>query len=438
MMGASIGTSLAFVQCAGIRQSGRAALALAHCALQKAGMAPRASFFEPLRQDRRILPLLIMICFIMSGSGLVSPILAIYAQTFGVASTLVGTLVTMFGVGRLVANLPAGYLSQRIGRRPLLIAGPLIVAGASMGAALSNDFIGLVGWRFFQGLGSGIYITASMAALADISAPSSRAGNLALYQAALQLGATVGPAFGGLVAHVSGYAAPFWAYMVVGLVAALTAIFGFEDTLDKVEARKPLPTGVRRTGMMTPAFTFVCILTLAIFFTRVVTLFQLVPFIGAETFGLGVGAIGLALTLCAAANFFGLPMTAPLIERFGARIVIIGSTLVTAAATAMLALDTSAAWFWLSVVGLGIAMGVSYPALSTFVIGCLPRERYGPGMGMQRTFGDVGFVTGPVIAGALDDMAGSGHTIVIGMNVVLLCACTLLFALGSQGARAHP
>ncbi len=393
------------------------------------------AFLEPLRQERRLLPLLVMIAFIMSGSGIVSPILSIYAQTFGVAATLIGMLVTMFGVGRLVANFPAGALSQRIGRRPLLIAGPLVVAAASLGAALSTGFVWLVIWRFLQGVGSGVYITASMAAMADISPPARRARNMALYQMSLQIGATIGPALGGYVAHAFGYAAPFWLYMIVGLVAAITAIFGFDETLNLAEARKPLPSSVRRLGMMTRAFTAICILTLAIFFTRVVTLFQLIPLLGVETFHLDVGSIGLALTLCAAVNLVGLWMTGPLIERFGARQVVFGSTLVTAAATAMLWLDSSPIWFWLSATLIGIAMGVSYPALSSFVIACLPRERYGPGMGMQRSFGDVGFVFGPVVAGLLDDTTGSGHSAVIGMNVVLLLAAAILFLGGSRNVR---
>ncbi len=418
------------------RPDGDAALAEARGRLQKLCMASRPPFFEPLRQERRLLPLLVMICFIMSGSGIVSPILSIYAQTFGVAATLVGTLVTMFGVGRLVANFPAGILSQRVGRRPLLIVGPLIVAAASLGAALATGFVWLVVWRFFQGLGSGIYITASMAAMADISPPGRRAGNMALYQTALQIGATIGPGIGGYVAQWFGYAAPFWVYMCVGLVAAATAIFSFDDTLNVAEARKPLPSSVRRVGMMTEAFTVVCVLTLAIFFTRVVTLFQLIPLLGAETFGLDVGTIGLALTVCAFTNLFGLPVTTPLIEKFGARAVVIGTSLATAISMAMLWFDSSVIWFWSSVAIMGVAMGISYPAISSYVIGCLPRERYGPGMGMQRTFGDVGFVFGPVIAGALDDVAGPGHTAVIVLNVGFLVACTLLFAVGSRGKLA--
>jgi hypothetical protein len=55
-------------------------------------------------------------------------------------------------------------------------------------------------------------------------------------------------------------------------------------------------------------------------------------------------------------------------------------------------------------------------------------------MGMQRTFGDVGFVIGPIIAGALYDLAGPGHGAVIAMNVALLVAGTALFVAGSGGA----
>ena len=58
------------------------------------------NYFEPLRREKRLAPLLLMIALIMMGNGVVSPILSLYAQTFGVASTLVGTLITLFGVGR--------------------------------------------------------------------------------------------------------------------------------------------------------------------------------------------------------------------------------------------------------------------------------------------------------------------------------------------------
>ncbi len=82
------------------------------------------SLRESLARDRQAWPLLAMICVTMIGSGMMVPVLSLYAATFGVTSTLVGMLMTVFGVGRLMSNYPGGWLSQRLGRRPLLIAAP--------------------------------------------------------------------------------------------------------------------------------------------------------------------------------------------------------------------------------------------------------------------------------------------------------------------------
>jgi multidrug resistance protein len=395
----------------------------------------RGDFFEPLKRERRLAPLLIMIALIMMGNGVVSPILSIYAQTFGVASTLVGTLITIYGIGRLMANLPAGILSQRIGRRPMLFVGPLIVAGSSAAAAMTGDFGWLLFWRLIQGVGSGIYMTASLAAIADISPPAHRVGNMALYQAALQGGAMIGPAFGGYVAAWFGYAAPFWALAVVGLLASLTAVSSFEDTLSKAEAGKPLPSSVSKRGMMTVPFTAVCVLTCVIFFSRVVSLYQLVPQIAAERLHLDVGVIGAALTFCGLVNFVILPVSPWTIEKFGARGVVGGSTFLTVAGLLLLYVADTQTVFWLAILVFGIGGGIAYPAISAFTVGCLPRERYGAGMGMQRTFGDAGFVFGPVIAGALDDLTGS-HDADIMLNCVLMTLATLVFLVATAGRRS--
>jgi DHA1 family multidrug resistance protein-like MFS transporter len=393
-----------------------------------------ARYLQPLRREPRLLPLIVMIACIMMGTGIVAPVLSLYAQTLGVSSTLVGTLVTIFGVGRLIANMPAGFLSQRIGRKPLLAIGPMIVAVSAAGAALTDDFTVLLVWRLLQGVGSGIYVTTSMAALADISPPTSRAGNLALYQASLQLGATIGPAFGGYLANLFGYTAPFWAYMCVGITAATLAIFAFKDTLNKADAQKPLPSSVSRRGMMSTPFTAVCILSGVVFFTRAATLFQLIPLLGSESFGLSVGQVGLALTVNALMNFAALPFASPLSEHVGSRDVVFWSTLGSACALALIYAAPSVGWFWFAVILLGFASGISYPATSVFTISCLRRDRYGPGMGVQRTFGDVGFVVGPVIVGALADASG-GHFIGTMLNVALLVVSAIVFLVGSRGLR---
>ena len=399
------------------------------------GMSILKRIIEPLREEPRLLPILVMIACIMMGSGLVAPVLSLYAQTFGVANTLVGALVTIFGVGRLVANLPSGYLSQRIGRRPLLFGGPILIAVSSAAAAVTGDFNWLLFWRFLQGVGSGVYITASIAALADVSPPKRRSANMALYQSSLQIGATMGPVVGGYAAYLFGYASSFWLYAGVSLLAAATALFGFEDTLNKADARKPLPTAVRSTGLMTAPFTGICIISLTAFFTRTAAVFQLIPLIGHDQFQLGVDMIGLAVTITAFTILLMVPLSAPLTDRFGARAMVLWSTLASGGALWMLYASTSLLGFWLGVIFFGLAAGINYPAIGSFTISALPRERYGPGMGMQRTFGDVGFVFGPVIIGALADLTGGGNLAGVAFNVAILFVASGFFWIVSRGMR---
>ena len=71
--------------------------------------------------------------------GFLAPILSLYACDFSVGTTMVGMIITTFGIGRLLADLPAGVLSQRFGRKPLSCAGPAFIVVGAIGAALADD-----------------------------------------------------------------------------------------------------------------------------------------------------------------------------------------------------------------------------------------------------------------------------------------------------------
>ena len=395
-------------------------------------MKQSVDLIRRMLNDRQMTSLLLMVAFVMTGSGVVAPILSLYAQSFGVPNTIVGLLVTIFGIGRLVANLPAGMLSQRIGRKPLLIGGPALVAVASAAAAITDNFAWLVFWRGLQGFGSGIYVTASMAALADISSPTNRAANIALYQSFFMFGATIGPAIGGYAAGFFGYAAPFWLYAAMTALAGVLAL-SFRDTLGKEVREKQKLEASDRRRIMTAPFTAICIVSLMTFFTRTTAIFQLMPFIGHDTFHLGIDAVGVALTVNAVVILAVTPLSVPLINRIGARAMVFWSTIGMAATIWGLYAATSLAGFWIAVVLFGIVSGASYPATGNYTIAALDRRHYGPGSGLQRTFGDVGYAVGPVLTGAISDVTGGGLFAGVALNVALLIAVSVFFLVGSAG-----
>ena len=106
---------------------------------------------------------LIAICLstvmVMAGQGIISPVLPLYADSFGVSTALVGATFAVFGLARLVTNVPAGLMADRSGRRRLLVGGPLITAVGMFGSGLAGTIWVLLVFRFVAGLGSALYMT---------------------------------------------------------------------------------------------------------------------------------------------------------------------------------------------------------------------------------------------------------------------------------------
>lgn len=395
------------------------------------------AFLEALRQDRRVWPLMLLICCTMIGSALVVPMLSLYAQTFGVSATLVGMLVTIFGVGRIVANYPSGWLSQRIGRRWLLAAGPAITAVGAVGAAITGDFYWLLFWRFVQGVGSGMYQTVSLAALADISTPQTRARLVGLYQVALQFGASIGPFIGGYIAKYFGLAAPFWALFLIGAVTCVLAVATFRDVEAPTQVQTRSMSGAlgRSRGLRTAPFLSISAVNAIMFFARTACMFQLMPLMGVEKFGLDVGHIGLSITIVAFTMLLVLPSTAVLCEKMGSRFAVILSSILTMFGIGLILVGNHPAWFWISMTVYGLAGGVNSAAVGAYTIEALPRNKYGEGMGLQRTISDAGYVAGPVFAGVAADLSGYGNAGGIVATLGMVALVTILFVVASARSR---
>ena len=374
----------------------------------------------------------------MIGSAPVVPMLSLYALTFGVSATLVGMLVTIFGIGRIVANFPSGWLSQRFGRRPLLAAGPAITAIGAVGAALTGDFYWLLFWRFIQGVGSGMYQTVSLAALADLSTPKTRSRLVGLYQAALQIGASIGPLFGGYVAKYFGLAAPFWALFIIAVVTFVLAIWTYRDSDIAVPSPSRAMSGSlgRSRGLMSVPFLSISFVNAIKFFTRTACMFQLIPLIGVATFKLDVGQIGLAITIIAFAMLLALPSASVICDKMGSRFAVIASCILTMVGLALILAGSHPVWFWSSMIVYGLASGLSTAAIGAYTIEVLPRHKYGEGMGMQRTISDIGYVAGPVFAGVAADISGYGNEGGIVATMVLVGIATLLFMVTSASSSA--
>ncbi|MDX3809818.1 MFS transporter [Bosea thiooxidans] len=389
-------------------------------------------FLSPLWRNPQIAAVVALTTFIMSGVGLVSPILSVYAATFSASATMAGMIITLFGIGRLIVNLPAGLLSQRIGHRPLLMAGPFILVVGSIVAALATNLETLLAARFVQGIGSGIYMTVSSAAIATLAQPKERGRLMALYQGGMLLGTGLGPAIGGFLASHFGYTAPFWAYAVVCTVALFIAWTSVDRQATAIEHTEgvakasALPSETKPIIRDMP-FLLACVINFGVFFTRTASQWQAIPLLAHQRYDMGVDKIGLALTMLAAMNFLTLPLTGALVDRYGARRLTFVSTIVTAIALLWIALGESIHMMWIGLAVLGIGGGLNGPATAAYAAEIVPVRQYGAAMGLMRTFGDAGFVFGPIMIGTLADLGSIGSAGGLIANAALMAIAGLIF-----------
>ena len=190
-------------------------------------------------------PLLIIFLTIfvnLIGFGIIIPLLPFYAQTFGASPLVIGLLFAIFSLCQLIAAPALGDLSDRYGRRPVLIFSLLGTVASFVMLALAQTLTVLFLARIVDGL-SGGNISTARAYVADITEPKDRARAYGLIGAAFGLGFILGPALSGVLSKVS-YTAPIWAAAALTLAADPKATNSI-DSPDTVAAVTSKVAGVK-------------------------------------------------------------------------------------------------------------------------------------------------------------------------------------------------
>ena len=384
-----------------------------------------------LRENERLLMIMVSTVLVMAGQGAIAPVLPLFARSFGVGVAAVGMTLSAFGLARLLLNAPLGSLSDRHGRRLLLVSGPLVSAVGMIGSGFAIDIVQLCAWRFVAGAGSAMYMTGAQIYLVDISTEWNRARVIGTNQGALLFGVSIGPALGGLLADAYGLAVPFF---VVGAAAGLAALYAY---LRLPETRPAGPTPRWRedsfegTAPRAPwlailgsrDFLAVSLVTAAVFLTRAGGRLTLMPLLAAAQFGYTPGSLGGVFTAMALINLVGLVPAAFVADRFGRKWAIVPSGLVVGAAFLLMAGTASHSLFLVSAMLLAVGTSIIGPAPAAFAADMAPAAFRGLAMGLYRTAGDAGFLLGPVLLGALADVTSIPWALLAnGVFVVLAAA----------------
>ncbi len=391
---------------------------------------------DAIRANQTILFLCVATALLMTGQGIAGPILPLYAQTLHVTTAQIGLVISAFGLARFLTNMPAAILSDRWGRRALLVGGPFISAIGNLLVITSSDLWTLLIYRFIAGIGSAAFITGAVVFISDITASQNRGRVLSLYQGAFTLGITLGPAMGGLIAEAYGLHAPFLAIAATSLASGIWALARMPETRWHKSAEgtasraDPNSAGAQdakpKRGMaayaflLTPSFLIICLAFMGTFFTRGGAQFMLQPLKAADDLHLSPGQIGLLFSIPSVLNFGAIFLVGYLSDRYGRKRIIVPGMLLSGVGLALTGLWDSVWPFAIGMALGGVAQALAGSPAVAYVADISPSGRQAVAQGMARSVGDFSLLVAPPLMGFAADAFGVGPTLVA--NAVALLA----------------
>lgn len=413
-----------------------------------------------------ILPIFVIVLIDLLGMTIIIPLMPLYAASFGASAAMIGVLGATYPVMQFIGAPLLGRLSDRFGRKPILLISQVGTLVGFLVLGLSGSMWMLFLSRIIDGL-SGANISTAQAAITDSTTPRNRTQGLGLLGAAFGLGFVVGPiiAFVSLAASGNNYHVPAFVAAGFSLLSILLTYFMFKETLPvekrgKVETKTAVSVGAMLSALRYPAVG----LLLVLIFAQQIAFGGLEQLISLFTLNrLGMNASGNSIIFV----FVGIivvimqgGLIGPLSRKFGERKLIYFGLAVLAVGMALIAFtprqpmpgyskaalqaelaasgdfrthenpttrniaidlppDTNngwagIAWIVLAMIPAAIGGGMLQPSINSLITKRVQQNEVGGMLGISAAFLSGANAIAPLLGGALFQAFGSGSPFLLG------------------------
>jgi MFS family permease len=385
------------------------------------------------------------------GYSIATPAIPVLAKSFDTGFGVASLVIVVHALGGLVAAVPTGFLVDRAGRRPILFAGPVLMAAASWLTALAHSFPELLAYRFIGGAAMEMWRQARLAIIADVGKRRQRGRQMSGMVGIEGAGRLLGPALGGFLAAWS-IRVPFMAHGALALLAIVPSFFLVRESAPSVNrtngrnTEESLDTQALLALMLDPRYRgffcaqFFASMTRGVLWGGTLLLYA--------TFAYGVGPKGLG-GLATTSTIVGIPITLScgyLMDRFGRKTTMVPGFMFISLGLWFLA--SSAVWHWslgFFIAGfLWIHCGHAGTAGSMQVLGSdmAPANARGRFFGFWRLIGEIGSLVSPALFGLVSDQIAYGAAFALFGFCSLATAALLAFSVketvGGEIASLEP
>jgi len=401
----------------------------------------RATHEHKELMNKRLLSIILVVFIDLLGFSLILPLLPYYAEKYGATQFVTGLLVASYAVMQLIGAPLLGRLSDRYGRRPVLLAsvfgtfiGFLLLGFAdNIGTVLSNAFdpqaanIFVLGILFLSRMVDGLTggnLSVAQAYISDVTDEQNRSKGLGMIGAAFGMGFIIGPATGGILSQ--------WGYAVPGFVAAALSFINLsliyfwlpesltEEKRAEMPEKKPAITLSALTQALTRPFTG-AILTTRFFYGLAFAIFQtLFALYALQKFNFQARDTGFILTYVGVLSVF---VQGFLIGRLTKRyredvLILIGCVMMTVSLIGW-ALTPSVFWLLVVLAPTAISGGILNTLLSSTLTKAVQPQEIGGILGLGSAIESATRIFAPIIGGYLLQAFGTWSPGVFGGVMML-------------------
>ncbi len=360
------------------------------------------------RDKRNLWILFFTLVVVMLGFGIIIPIMPFYVTSFGASGSTLGLLMATYGTMQFIFAPVWGALSDRYGRKRILLVGVLGNLLSQLILGFSSQLWMLFAARLTSGILSSATLPTAMAFASDSTGDRDRSAAMGLMGAAMSVGMVLGPGLGGLLAGRS-LSTPFFLAAALSAIAFVLVLTVLPESLppERRQAGQGLRNPLQRLGDMGRAlrgpigFLFLLAFLLSFGLTNFEAVFGLYAL---HRFGYGPQQVGSALMIIGVLSALAQGVLTGLATRRWGEVAVIRAALISTAVGFLLMLTASSYATVLLTVGYFVVSNAMIGPSVAALISKRTTAGQGMAMGLNNAFMSLGRIVGPVWAGTVFDI----------------------------------